>query len=410
MRIFPASAARLVAQRARRIPTSVMLETADVQRHLRQAGKHIIDLSLGQPEVPPPPHVVAAAQRALQTGSVEYAPSAGLAELRVALSERLRQDDGSEVSPVDIIVTCGSKHALYLALTTTIDEGDEVLVPDPCFPPYREIVAAAGGRARPVRLLARNRYAFDLTALERRVSHRTKALVLNYPNNPCGWSPSREELRRILELATERGFLVISDEIYDKIRFDGTPHTHLAAFPDFRAVTLMIGGFSKTYSMVPYRLGFLVAPRALVPSLIKLQRCTLTTVSPFIQLAGVAALQGPQDYVEERRRVYEARRNHALRLLDELNVPCVAPRGALYAFPDLSEFALPSMALTQRLLTKTGVAVTPGIAFGRSWNHHARLAFTATDTDFATALDAFAQFLRGLRRLGGPRAGCQSSR
>ncbi|MEM4297519.1 MAG: aminotransferase class I/II-fold pyridoxal phosphate-dependent enzyme, partial [Nitrososphaerota archaeon] len=288
-------------RRVVRIPSSPMLTFAEKVRELKRRGVQIIDLSLGQPEEPPPSHVAEAVAKASLETRPEYESIAGLWELREAIARRLHLDDGSEVTPDRIIITSGAKHALMLSIMSLVEDGSEVLLPTPTFPPYKEIVSLAGGSPIFYKLDPSNEWYPSLSEIEGKISGRTRLVVLNYPHNPTGWEPNEDIIRRILEVASAHDVYVLSDEPYEKIILHSkVKHYHLTYFSQFSDRCIMVNSFSKTYGMIAYRLGYLVSPPHLAEQITKLQRSSITNVSPIIQQAGLAALTGPQDYVSRR--------------------------------------------------------------------------------------------------------------
>jgi len=315
-----------LSRRLERVPPSVMFDLADRVRALQQRGIKVTDLSLGQPEVPPPDHVAKAAQEALDKPITSYTSAAGAQELRSLIAGKISEESEKNVSPSEIIVTCGSKHALFITLLSLLDPGDELLVHEPYFPPYAEIAGLAEAKLTTVPIEG----GLDVDRLLSGVTPRTKVILANYPNNPAGWTLNHKQVERIADFCSSKGIYFVSDEIYDKIVFDGKTHTHAWSFAS--PFVIELGSFSKTYSMVPYRLGFILANERVCTQLLKTQRATITMVSPYIQAAGIAALRGPQDFVAQRLRKYEERRNRCVDLLSKQGVPVTKPEGAFYLF------------------------------------------------------------------------------
>jgi aspartate aminotransferase len=353
-------------------------------RVLEEAGRSIAHLAIGEPGVDTPAHIVEAGVRALRERDTRYAPPAGIAALREAIAASLR-DRGAMATAEQVVVTPGGKAALCCALLSTIEPGDEVLVPDPGFPAYRSLVRFAGGAAVGYGLDATAGFVPDVDELDACVTPRTRALVLNSPHNPTGGTMTPDAVCRIAEIAARHDLLVISDEVYSRLVYeDGVARApSIAAIPDVAARTVLIDSFSKTYAMTGWRLGFALLPPTLAERFTALAVNAFSCVPPFVQRAGVAALTGPQECVGEL--VTTLRRRRALLLAELSDIPgvlCRAPAGAFYLYVDvrglLARTNLTTEALAAQLL-EAGVATVPGTAFGDRGAGYLRLSFAAAD-------------------------------
>ena len=363
---------------------------------LERAGRSVIHLELGAPDVDAPPHVVEAAVRALREGDARYVAPQGLPELRLAIAEDLASR-GVAADPDAVLVTPSAKTAVFYALLASVDPGDEVLVPDPGFPIYPSAVRFAGGV--PVGYAMDREGAPDLDDLEARVTGRTRAVALNAPGNPTGGALGDAGLARLAELARRHDLVVVADDIYSRLVYGGDRAPTAAAFAPER--TLLVDGFSKTYAMTGYRLGYLAAPAEWTERLVTLAVNGHTCVPPFIQRAGVAALRGPQDLVAEQVAQYRARRGRLVGALNAIaGVRCAAPAGAFYAFPDFSEAlgaaGLSSRAFADRLLDDHGVAAIDGAAFGPRGEGHLRFSFASAAADLDAAAARVAEAVASL--------------
>ena len=355
---------------------------------LEHAGRSIVHLELGAPDVDAPSHVVDAAVAALRAGDARYVAPQGLPELREAIATDVRSR-GIAASSDQVIVTPSAKTAVFYAMLATVEPGSEVLVPDPGFPIYPSVARFAGGRPVGYALDANN--APDVDDMERRISARTRVLCLNSPNNPTGGALDAAAMARLAELVARHDLRVVTDDIYSRLVFDGVRAPTIAAFDDARSRTLLVDGFSKTYAMTGYRLGYLAVPSEWVERLVTMSVNGHTCVAPFIQRAGIAALTGPQDMVATQIAAYRARRDLLVRGLNALpGVQCPVPAGAFYVFPDfsalLAKHGLTSRAFADRLLEEYGVAAIDGAAFGSRGEGCLRLSFASAQADLDAAV------------------------
>ncbi|MGE0439212.1 MAG: pyridoxal phosphate-dependent aminotransferase [Gemmatimonadales bacterium] len=365
---------------------------------LERLGRTIIHLELGAPDVAAPAHVTEAAIRALRDGDARYVAPTGIPELREAIAADL----GSRGVPVEsgqVIVTPSAKTAVFYAMLATIEPGAEVLVPDPGFPIYPSVARFAGGI--PVGYAVDERNAPDLDDIERRITPRTRVLLLNSPNNPTGGALSAAALERLAGVIARHRIAVVSDDIYSRLVYDGGRAPCLAAYPEARDLTAIVDGFSKTWAMTGYRLGYLAVPPAWVERITTLAVNGHTCVAPFIQRAGVAALTGPQDAVNRQVAAYRRRRDRLVQGLRDLpGVRCPVPAGAFYLFPDFTELlrgaGLTSRDWAAKLLEDYGVALIDGAAFGREGEGRLRLSFASAEADLDAAVDRIAAAVRDL--------------
>ena len=355
---------------------------------LEHAGRSIVHLELGAPDVDAPSHVVDAAVAALRAGDARYVAPQGIPELREAIAVDVRSR-GITADPDQVIVTPSAKTAVFYAMLATVEPGSDVLVPDPGFPIYPSMARFAGGTAVGYALDARN--APDVDDIAKRIGPRTRVLCLNSPNNPTGGALDAADMARLAELVERHDLRVVTDDIYSRLVFDGGRAPTIAACDGARARTMLVDGFSKTYAMTGYRLGYLVVPRPWVERLVTMCVNGHTCVPPFIQRAGIAALTGPQTMVATQIAAYRARRDLLVRGLNALpGVHCPVPAGAFYVFPDfsalLSAHGLTSRAFADRLLEEHGVAAIDGAAFGARGEGRLRLSFASAQADLDAAV------------------------
>jgi aspartate aminotransferase len=367
---------------------------------LEATGREIIHLEIGQPDVPTFENVAQAGIRAIQEGHTRYNPPAGLPALREAIAEDVGRRRGIAVRPSQVVVGPGAKPALLFPTLALVRPGDEAIYPDPGFPTYSAMIGVAGGVPVPVPLREEENFSFDLTVFDRVVSDRTRLIILNSPSNPTGGVLPMPALERIADAAQRHDIWILSDEIYTRLVFDGVTVPTIASLPGMAERTVICDGFSKTYAMTGWRLGFGIMPEALAERVTLLLTHSIGCTATFTQYAGLEALTGPQDQVEAVVAKYQRRRDV---LVDGLNaipgLQCRRPQGAFYAFPNVSAFGRTSDWLADYLLEEAGVAVLPGTAFGEAGEGYLRLCFANSMQNIHIALERIAAALAKLGTL-----------
>ena len=382
------------ARRMGAVESSPTVAVSDRARQLQAAGHDVIDLGGGDPDFPTPQHIVAAAADAMEAGDTHYVASPGIIELRRALVDKLRVDNGLEYSPNEIVVTPGGKAAIFAAIMALVDEGDEVLILDPGWVSYAPQAQLAGATPVRVPLSPGDNFLTTEERLRPYVTPRSRVLIACTPSNPTGRVMTREELAAIARVAREGDLLVLSDEIYEKLVYDGAEHISLATLPGMRERTLTLNGFSKAYAMTGWRLGYVAAPAPIVAEILKVHSHSMTCATSFGQRGAVAALTGPQDFIGEMVAAYDRRRRLVAAGLNAIpGVRCPLPEGAFYAFPDITGTGLSSTACAELLIERAQVAVTPGIAFGEAGEGHIRLSFATSDDLLARAIARMGEVL-----------------
>ena len=365
---------------------------------LEAQGRDIVHLEIGQPDVPTFDNVAQAGTRAIQEGRTRYNPPSGIGALREAIAEDAGRRRGIDVGPSEVVVVPGAKAMLFFPTLSLVEPGDEVITPDPGFPTYRAMIGVAGGVAVPIPLREATGFAFDLDAFDRAVSDRTRLIILNSPGNPTGGVLPREVLEHIAEAARRHDAWVLSDEIYMRLAFDDVSVRSIASLPGMRERTVICDGFSKTYAMTGWRLGFGIMPQALARRIGLVLTHSVGCTATFTQYAGLEALTGPQEQVDARVSEYQRRRDV---LVDGLNaIPglrCQRPQGAFYAFPNVPAFGRTSDWMADYLLEQGGVAVLPGTAFGGGGEGYLRLCFANSMDRIELALRRIDAALRKLR-------------
>jgi len=385
-----------LAGRMASIGTETAFEAAARARALEATGRSVIHLEIGEPDFDTPANVREAAKRALDDGWTHYGPPLGLPALREAIAADASARKGFAASPDRVVVTPGAKPIMFYAIESLVEPGVEVIFPDPGFPIYESMARFCGGT--PVRLPIRQALDFriDLDELERLITPRTRLLILNSPANPTGGVFTRADVERIGELVLGHDMVVLADEIYGRIVYDGE-HISLASLPGLAERTIVLDGFSKTYAMTGWRLGYAIVPEPLLAPFSRLIINSVSCTSSFSQLAAVEALTGPQDTVEAMVEEFRTRRSLIVDGLNDIpGISCRLPAGAFYAFPDISATGLDGSAFADRLLDETGVCVLAGTAFGQVGRDHIRISYANSRENLAEALRRIRGFVEGL--------------
>ena len=384
------------AERVQALQPSPTLAVSDRARALRQQGLDVVDLGGGDPDFPTPKHICAAAAEALARGETHYVAGAGIPALREAIARKLAVDNGIDVEPGGIIVTLGGKSALFSAILALAGPGDDILVFDPAWVSYEPITTVAGAGTVHVPLDPADNYRITREAIEVHLTPRTKLMIVNSPNNPTGRVLTTEEFEAITAVANEQDLLVFSDEIYEKILYDGHRHVSLASLPDMAERTLTFNGLSKAYAMTGWRLGYVAGSQALIKQIMKIHSHSVTCATSFAQYGGVAALEGPQDFIGTMVEAWDRRRKLIASGLSAIpGINCPIPEGAFYAFADVSGTGMNGQQVAKLLIDEAQVGVTPGDAFGDVSTNHIRLSFANSDELIQKAVERVAQVFRG---------------
>src|SRR5829696_10095531 len=375
------------AARMDSIGTESAFEVSARARALEATGKSIVYLQIGEPDFDTPENVREAAKAGLDAGLTHYPPYAGLPDLRAAIAADTTARRGFAVEPSNVFVTVGGKGVMVYAIMGLVDPGDEVIVPDPGYPIYDSITRFVGGTSVPIPIRMDNDFRLDVDELASLITPRTKLLVLNSPANPTGGVLTRGDIERIAELALRHDLVVMSDEIYGRILYDGAEHVSIASLPGMAERTITLDGFSKTYAMTGWRMGYAIVPESLVKTYSQLIINTISGVATFAQVGAVEALIGQQDDVDAMVVEFRARRDL---IVDGLNaipgIECRRPSGAFYVFPSIAGTGLSGADLAEKLLQEAGVCVLPGSAFGRYGDDHIRISYANSQENLTEAL------------------------
>ncbi|RAI04022.1 aspartate aminotransferase [Acuticoccus sediminis] len=362
---------------------------------LAAQGRDIINLGIGQPDFPTPSHIVEAAVKALRDGHHGYTPATGIPQLREAIAADMTMRSGVDTSPDDILVVPGGKVTMYLAIILFGEPGAEILYPDPGFPIYRSMIEYTGATPIPIPIKEENGFAFSPDDVAERITDKTRLVIINSPANPTGGVTPPDDVRRLVEILNQHpNVAVMSDEIYSRMTYDGLPHVSLASFPELRDRLILLDGFSKTYAMTGWRLGWSLWPKPLYDKVRKLAVNAWSCVNAPTQYAGIAALTGPQDDVTRMVEAFDDRRKAVVAALNALpGVSCATPKGAFYAFPNIKETGWKAKALADALLTETGVALIGGPDFGTLGEGYVRVSYAAAKDRILEAMGRMGDFL-----------------
>jgi aspartate/methionine/tyrosine aminotransferase len=376
-----------LSQRMARLGTETAFEVLVRARALEAKGRNVIHLEIGEPDFDTPAHISDAAVEALRAGATHYGPAAGLPELREAVAEDSARRRGVKATPEMVVVTPGAKPIMFFVILALVDEGDEVLYPNPGFPIYESMIRYIGGNPVPVRLLEEKNFTLDVDQLVDRVGPRTRLIILNYPHNPTGGIIPESGLRAIADAASQWGVPVLSDEIYGRILYEGE-HVSIARMPGMEPLAIVLDGFSKTYAMTGWRLGYGIMPAPMAQVVAKLQTNATSCTATFSQKAAVTALRGDQSSVDAMVAEFRRRRDFIVDGLRAISgFSCARPKGAFYVFPNITRTGYSSKALADRLLDEGGVACLSGTAFGEFGEGHLRFSYANGMENIQEALE-----------------------
>jgi aspartate aminotransferase len=382
-----------LAERMRDLGTETAFEAAARARALEATGVDVIHLEIGEPDFDTPANIREAAKRALDDGWTHYGPALGLPQLREAIAADMAARRGIPVDPANVVVTPGAKPIMYYAIMALAGPGDEVIYPDPGFPIYESMASFVGARPVPIPLSEAHDFRLDVDELRSLVTDRTKLIIFNSPANPTGGVLKKADLEAIAAIAIERDIVVLADEIYGRIIYEGAHHS-IAALPGMAERTIVLDGFSKTFAMTGWRLGYAALPPALVPAFSRLIINSVSCTSAFSQIAAVEALTGPQADVEAMVEEFRARRELIVAGLNAIpGIRCRMPHGAFYVFPNIAGTGLTGGEFADRMLYEAGVSVLSGSAFGRVGVDHVRISYANSRENLQRAVERIAEVL-----------------
>ena len=394
---------RVLSKRAGSIGPSPTLGITAKAKRMQAEGIDVIGFSAGEPDFDTPKNVKEAAKKAIDAGFTKYTPTSGIPELKAAICDKLKRDNGLEYGPGEILVSCGAKHAIFNAALVLCDDGDEVILPSPYWVSYPEMVKLVGGKLVVVKTTQKNNFKITPEQLHKAITKKTKLFILNSPSNPTGMIYSKEELQAISEILVESGVYCISDEIYEKLIYGGKEHISIASLgKGIKKLTIVVNGVSKTYSMTGWRIGYAAGPKEIIEAMSNIQDHSTSNPPSISQKAALEALKGSQESVKKMVKEFAERRDYMVKRLNSIKgIRCLTPDGAFYVFPDVSQLLgkkygekiiRDSFSLTELLLTEAKVAVVPGAVFGD--DRHLRISYAASMEDIEKGMDRIEEFVK----------------
>jgi aspartate aminotransferase len=384
----------MFAERMSRLGTETAFEVLARAKAMEAEGRDMVHLEIGEPDFDTPPNIVKAAIKALKAGYTHYGPSAGLLDARKVFAEHITKDRGVEVKPENIVITPGAKPILFFSIMALVDEGDEVVYPNPGFPIYESVINFVGGKAVPIPLREEKGFSFDVDELRTLVNEKTKLIIINSPQNPTGGMLTKKDMKAVAELADKYDAWILSDEVYSKIIYEGK-HVSIYDFPEVKDRTILLEGHSKTYAMTGWRLGYGIMPLKIAEAVSRLQTNSNSCTASFTQIAGIEALTGSQSKSRKMVKEFKVRRDL---IVDGLNsIPgftCLRPKGSFYVFPNITGTGMKSKELETFLLEKAGVAALSGTSFGRFGEGYVRFSYANSQENIKKALEKIRNALK----------------
>ena len=375
------------AKRMESLPFSEIRAVMEKATKMQQAGENVIHLEIGRPDFDTPEKIKEAAYESLKEGHVFYTSNYGIPALRKEIAKWETEHHGVQYEADEVLVTVGVGEATYASMAAFLEDGDEVLVPNPVWLNYIHVPSSLGAVPVTYSLKEENNYQIDMEELESKITDRTKMIVIVNPSNPTGGVLSRETLEKLSQIAIKNDLLVVADEIYSQLVYDDTKHVSIASLPGMKERTITLGGFSKAYSMTGWRLGYMCAPKGIIAACVRVHQYTITCASSFVQEAAVTALRDCADDVEAMRQEYQRRKDYAVKALNEIDgISCNDPQGAFYIFVNVKSLGMSSMEVAEYFLEEAKVAMVPGSAFGSEGEGYLRLSYACSYEDLQEAI------------------------
>ncbi|MFH0738639.1 MAG: pyridoxal phosphate-dependent aminotransferase [Candidatus Omnitrophota bacterium] len=385
-----------LAERLKNINPSSTLSITSKAKKFKSEGRDVVTLAAGEPDIDTPDFIKEAAIAAIKSGFTKYTPTTGIPELKTLICEKFKKDNSLVYEPRQVVVSCGAKHSIFNVIAALLNKADEVLIPSPYWVSYPEMVRVFEGVARFIKTAPENNFKIKPEDLHKHITKKTKALILNSPSNPTGCVYNEDELKQIAKICVEKKIFVISDEIYEKIIYDGLKHVSLASLgKDIYGLTITVNGLSKSYSMTGWRIGYLAAPEYIIEAISKLQDHSTSNPNSIAQKAAVAALSSPDDFPVSMALEFQKRRDYVVERLKSIKkMSFVLPQGAFYIFCGIKDTKLDSLAFANRLLDEASVAVIPGDGFGR--DDYVRISFATGIEELKKGMDRIEEWVNKL--------------
>ncbi len=386
-----------IAARMSRLGTETAFEVLAKAKSLESHGKEVVHLEIGEPDFDTPRHIINAAVKALNEGKTHYGPAAGIPELRTILAEDMGKRRNIKIQPEQVVVTPGAKPIMFFSMLALVNEGDEVMYPNPGFPIYESVINFIGAKSIPYPLREDREFSFDIDEFMSLITAKTRLIILNTPQNPTGGILTESDLKAVAKVAQEKDIYILSDEVYMNIIYEGAHHS-IASIPGMPERTIILDGFSKTYAMTGWRLGYGAMPKDLAEKIIQLQINSNSCTATFSQYAGIEAVRGPQDKVHKMVAEFKKRRDVIVDGLNAIHeISCLRPHGAFYVFPNIKQLGLDGKNFADLLLEKFGVAVLSGTAFGKYGQGYLRLSYANSVENIQKALDKIEQAVKSIK-------------
>lgn len=387
-----------LSEKMARLGTETAFQVLARAQALEAKGKDIIHFEIGEPDFDTPHNIREAVKEALDKGDTHYCNSQGIIPLRAEIAKEIERTRGVPVDASHVIVTPGAKPIMFYSILALLDKGDEAIYPDPLFSVYESMINFAGAKAVPVRLREELDFRFYVDELKSKITPRTRLIILNSPHNPTGSVLEEEDIRAVAEIAQQHDIIVLSDEIYDNIVYEGK-HFSITSLPGMLDRTILLNGFSKTYAMTGWRIGYAVMPPDLVEPVVRLITNSVSCTAPFVQYAGIEALTGPQDSVPKMVSEFKVRRDLIVDGLNQIpGISCLRPRGAFYVFPNVKKLGIDCSQFADYLLNEAGVAVLPGTHFGRYGEGYIRLSYATSSGNIEKGLERIASAVTDIKK------------
>ncbi len=385
------------AKRMSILGTETAFEVFAKAKQLEKEGREIIHLEIGEPDFDTPQNIIKAACEALNSGYTHYTPSNGLPIVRETVAKEISISRGVKIDPDEVVMVPGGKPIMFFSIMALIENGDEVIYPNPGFPIYESVINFAGGKPVPIKLKEELNFRMDISELKNLITDKTKMIIINTPQNPTGSCLTEEDIKEIANIVRKKDIFILSDEIYSRIIYDGIKHASILKYEDIKEKIILLDGFSKTYAMTGWRIGFGVMNKTLAQAVTRLMTNSNSCTAAFTQIAAMHALTEPQDDVTKMVSEFKERRNLIVNGLNNIkNISCVMPEGAFYVFPNIKKTGHSSKELADLILNKTGVAVLSGTAFGSFGEGYIRLSYANSQTNIMKALKKIKKFMENL--------------